>query len=244
MIWLWWETSIFILIPHHPPLDGYLVFCTLSNSINTLTFLPTFTVILSTLWFVLRDATFSLLRPPIRFRTTFLLLLTYKFHPIIVGPSPEFNILSVSASALIWDHFSIVANLQILSNHSRTITKTIKYRKLQSINMEAFKADTPNSVLIRYRETNATELAQQYDSVRYTLIILHAPLITKRSPAILASKRYRRYLERVWRRNPSALNRSRLTRQTHLCNRQMSKGKSAHYSKIMEGIQQNLPPLP
>ena len=53
------------------------------------------------------------------------------------------------------------------------------------------------------------------------------------TPAILASKRYRRYLERVWRRNPTALNRSRLTRQTHLCNRQMSKAKSAHYSQII-----------
>ena len=53
------------------------------------------------------------------------------------------------------------------------------------------------------------------------------------TPAILASKRHRRYLERVWCRNPTALNRSRLTRQTHLCNRQMSKARSAHYSKII-----------
>ena len=87
MIWLWLGTSIFVLIPHHPTLDSYLVFWTLSTSINTLTFQPTFTVILSTLWFVLRDATFSLFRPLIWFRTTFLLLLTCKFHPIIVGPS-------------------------------------------------------------------------------------------------------------------------------------------------------------
>ena len=40
-------------------------------------------------------------------------------------------------------------------------------------------------------------------------------------------------MERVWCRNPTALNRSRLSRQTHLCNRQMSKAKSAHYSKII-----------
>ena len=53
------------------------------------------------------------------------------------------------------------------------------------------------------------------------------------TPSILASKRYHRYLERVRRRNPTALNRSRLTRQTHLCNRQMSKAKSAHYSEII-----------
>ena len=46
---------------------------------------------------------------------------------------------------LILDHFSVVADLQIPSNHSRTIPQTIKYRKLQSINVEAFKADIKNS---------------------------------------------------------------------------------------------------
>ena len=109
--------------------------------------------------------------------------------------------------------------------------------------MEVFEADIQNSDLIRYPKTNATELAQQYDSVLHTLINLHAPLVTKKisikppnpwmTPAILAPKRYRGYLERVWHRTPTALNRSRLARQTHLCNRQMSKPKSAHYSKII-----------
>ena len=150
------------------------------------------------------------------------------------------NVLSVSASYLILDHFSVAANLQIPSNHSQTIPQTIKYRKLQSINMEAFKADIQNSDLIRYPKTNATEL---YDSFLHTLINLHAPLVTKKisikppnprmTPAILASKRFRRYFERIWRSNPTALNRSRLTRQRHLCNRQMSKAKSAHHSKII-----------
>ena len=184
------------------------------------------------------------------------------------------NILSVSASDLISDHFSVVANLQIPSIHSRTIPQTIKYRKLQSINMEAFKADIQNSDQIRYPKTNATELALQYDSVLYTLINLHAPrncfldfavehwfgcraaepgfagdigaievwlidwMVSKKislkplnpwmTPAILTSKQYRRYLESVWRINSTALNRSRLT-----IGRQMSKAKSAHYSKII-----------
>ena len=86
--------------------------------------------------------------------------------------SPGCNILSVLASDLISDHFSVVANLQIPSNHSRTIPQTIKYRKLQSINMEVFKADIQNSDLIRYPKTNATELALQYDSVLHSLINL------------------------------------------------------------------------
>ena len=186
-----------------------MVFWSLSISINELTFLPTLTVILLTLMIC----------------------------------SSGCNVLSVSASDLISDHFSVVANLQILSNHSRTIPQTIKYRKLQSINIEAFKADIQTPDLIRYPKTNTTELTQQYDSVLYTLINLHAPLVSKRislkppnpwmTPAILASKQYRRYLERVWPRNPTALNRSRLTRQTRLCNRHMSKSKSTHYSQII-----------
>ena len=68
----------------------------------------------------------------------------------IIICSPECGLLSVSASDLISDHFSVVVNLQIPSNHSLTIPQIIKYRKLQSINMEAFKADIQNSVLIRY----------------------------------------------------------------------------------------------
>ena len=172
---MWWGTSIFVLIPHHLTLDGYVVFCTLSTSTNTLTFLPTFTVILSTLWFALRDATFSLFRPLIWFRTTSLLLLTCKFHPIIVGPSH-------------------------------------KLASTESYNQSTWK---PARVISKIRKTNATKLALQYDSVLHTLINLHAPLLTKKisikppnpwmTPAILASKRYRRYLERIWRRNPTAL---------------------------------------
>ena len=109
-------------------------------------------------------------------------------------------------------------------------------------NVEAFKADINNSELIKNPKSNATELAKQYDSVLSTLIDFHAPLAIKKispnspnpwmTPAILASKRHRRYLERVWRRYSTALNRSRFSKQTHLCNEQMSKAKSAHFSKI------------
>ena len=53
------------------------------------------------------------------------------------------------------------------------------------------------------------------------------------TPAILPSKRHHRYLKRVWCRDPTALNRSRLIEQTHLCSRQMSTAKSAHYSKLI-----------
>ena len=189
MIWLWWGSSIFILIPHHRMLDSYLVFWSLSISINTLTFLPTF---------------------------------SHSFDLLIC--SSGCNVLSVRKSGLI-----------VGPSHKLSSTK--------SYNQSASNADLINSELIRYPNTNATELAQHYDSVLHTLINLHAPLVINdislkppnpwMTPAILASKQHSRYLECVWRRNPTALNRSRLTRQTHLCNRQMSKAKSTHYSKFI-----------
>ena len=56
---------------------------------------------------------------------------------------------SALTSDLISDHFSVVADLYIPSNHSQTVPQTIKYRQFQSINFEAFKADIQNSELIR-----------------------------------------------------------------------------------------------
>ena len=50
---------------------------------------------------------------------------------------------------------------------------------------------------------------------------------------IIQSKRRRRYLERVWRKSRSSLDRSRYTRQCHLCNRQMSKAKSYYYENMV-----------
>ena len=153
------------------------------------------------------------------------------------------DVLFASPSDTISDHFSVVADLKIPTDHSHTVPQTITYRKLKAINMEAFKADINNSDLIKNPKSNATELAQPYDSVLSTLIDFHAPLATKKispkppnpwmTPSILASKRHRRYLERVWRRYSTALNRSRFSKQINLCSKQMSKAKSTHYSKII-----------
>ena len=46
MIWYWWGTSTFMLIPQHLMIDCQLVFWSLFISIKMLIFLPTFTVIL------------------------------------------------------------------------------------------------------------------------------------------------------------------------------------------------------
>ena len=153
------------------------------------------------------------------------------------------DVLSVSTSDMISDQFSVIAYLNIPIDRSRAVPQAITYRKLKAINIEAFKADITNSELISNPNINATDLAQQYDSVLSTLIGLHAPLFFYQNdlpqalppsnpwmtPDITASNRHRRYFERVWRTNPTALNRTRLTRQTHFYNKQISKAKSTPF---------------
>ena len=53
------------------------------------------------------------------------------------------------------------------------------------------------------------------------------------TPGIIKSKQRRRYLERVWRKSHSSLDRSRYTRQCYLCNREMSKAKSHYYENMV-----------
>ena len=54
-----------------------------------------------------------------------------------------------------------------------------------------------------------------------------APLMT---PGILQSRRRRRYLERVWRKSLSHLDRSRYSKQCNYCNKQMAKAKTDYYT--------------
>ena len=56
---------------------------------------------------------------------------------------------------------------------------------------------------------------------------------------IIIAKRRRRYLERVWRRSRSPLDRSRYTKQLHLCNRMMSKSKSDYYTSLLSNNSAN-----
>ena len=64
----------------------------------------------------------------------------------------------------------------------------------------------------------------------------HSPWM---SLEIIIAKRRRRYLERVWRRSRSPLDRSRYTKQLHLCNRMMSKSKSDYYTSLLSNNSDN-----
>ena len=63
--------------------------------------------------------------------------------------------------------------------------------------------------------------------------VLQKPPAPWMTPEILQSKRRRRYLERVWRKSRSSLDRSRYSKHCHYCNRQMVNAKSDYYTNMV-----------
>ena len=163
----------------------------------------------------------------------------------LVISSPGCEVLSASVADRISDHFTVIADLNVDMEESVSSSeKIIHFRNIKKINLATFKDDIRDSELIKNPCQNANALATQYVKILSGLLEKHAPLRTKKvvskppnpwmTSEILSAKRQRRYLERVWRKNPTPLNRSRLTRQTHLCNKMMSKAKSRFFSETIE----------
>ena len=109
--------------------------------------------------------------------------------------------------------------------------------------------DLSNSDLLMHPKTLLLELAAQFSETLSLLLDEHAPKQTKmiqpRPPSpwmyleIILDKRRCRYLERVWRRTRSPLDRSRYTKQLHLSNRMMSKSKSDYYTSLLSNNSDN-----
>ena len=109
--------------------------------------------------------------------------------------------------------------------------------------------DLSNYDLLMHPKTSLLELTALFSETLSHLLDKHAPTQTKmtqpRPPSpwmsleMILAKRRLRYLERVWRRTRSPLDRSRYTKQLHLCNRMMSKSKSDYYTSLLSNNSAN-----
>ena len=135
---------------------------------------------------------------------------------IIASSACSFS--SVASSDRLSDHFAVVAEMEA-EVPSRSDKKTVTFRNLKTIDLDAFQQDIRNSDLHTNPACNATDLGDQYFSELRAILDRHAPLKTKQlsfrpenpwmTPEIIRAKGHRRYLERTWRKNPTPLNRSR-----------------------------------
>ena len=156
---------------------------------------------------------------------------TYKFGNTLdwLITSDECNLIDKIRSAdQMSDHSSSIATLNETAKLCKPKEK-INYRSYRKFDIDNFKNDLTNSDLIQNPDTNsATSLYTQYHATMLTLLDKHAPLKSCKvtlnarpinewiTDEILLSKRKERQLERIWRRDQTDSNRSRLNAQVAL----------------------------
>ena len=151
------------------------------------------------------------------------------------------HVKAVSSSDGVSDHLTVLIDLWLQIKYSPE-KANITFRPIHKIDLDTLHMDLSNSDLLMHPKTSLLELTAQFSETLSHLLDKHAPRQTKmiqpRPPSpwlsleIILAKRRRRYLERVWRRTRSPLDRSRYTKQLHLCNRMMSKSKSDYYASL------------
>ena len=161
---------------------------------------------------------------------------------ILITCSSCKNIQTPTVADGLSDHNTVIADLKVptapaVSKHN------VFYRAIHSINIASFMTDIITSDLVTHPKEHVSDLYKQYRQIPKTLLDKHAPIKSKSMsqkppapwmiPEIIQSKLHHRYLERVWRKSRSSLDRSRYTRQCHLCNQQMSKAKSYYYENMV-----------
>ena len=108
--------------------------------------------------------------------------------------------------------------------------------------------DLSNFDILMHPKKSLLELTELSETLSH-LLDKHAPKQTKKTKPRLPSPwmsldislaiRRRRYLERVWRRTRYLLDRSRYSKQLHICNRMMSKSKSDYYTSSLSNNSDN-----
>ena len=83
----------------------------------------------------------------------------------------------------------------------------------------------------QYNETLSK--LQDKDALKQTKSVQVRPPSPWMSNEIIVAKRRHRYLERIWRRTRSPIDRSCYTKQLCICNHMMSKAKSDYYANFI-----------
>ena len=155
---------------------------------------------------------------------------------------------AISSSDGLSDHLTVLIDLwlQIKSSPKKA---NITFQPINKIDLDTLHMDLSNSNILMHPKTSLLELTDQFSETLSHLLDKHAPKQTKMtqpsppspwmSLEIILAKRRRRYLERVWRRTRSPLDRSRYSMQLHLSNRMMSKSKSDYCTSLLSNNSDN-----
>ena len=155
---------------------------------------------------------------------------------------------AVSINDCITDHMYMITKLNIPPHHDN-VPSPISYRKCNRINLDALKFDLQSSdLMLNPCLTSPGDLYDQYHATLTQLLDKHAPLCTKQKKRscepwitndFIKAKQTKRYLERIWRRTKSVIDRSRFRQQVNKCNRILNNSKNKFYSDIISEHKDN-----
>ena len=96
---------------------------------------------------------------------------------LVIGRSDENLVADFHVhDPIISDHFAIHCKLN--SDRPPNPKKTVSYRKLRSVNTNAFRQDILSSELLSTNSSDLTSLCSRYDDVISAIVDKHAPLVT------------------------------------------------------------------
>ncbi len=140
------------------------------------------------------------------------------------------------------DHASIIGRLDISKPTFQR--REISFRKISSIDSDSICKDISASELCNRDADNVSLTLQKYDSTLTSILDKHAPVQTKvitvrprekwLTEEILIEKRYRRKLEKQWRKTCQDADYHSFVKQRDLVNAMISDAIVAHFSEKVE----------
>ena len=159
----------------------------------------------------------------------------------LISPSSFSGLGCVRDAGCISDHFAVSTSIDfdVAPKYREDCVSFRQYHKIDNVKLSQ---DLECCEFVRSPASTAEGLYGQYNTCLSSLLDRYAPLKTKilkkPSPSWITdiyrvAKKVRRQYERLWRRNKTPLNRSRLRQQTSLCNNILRKEKANFYTDVV-----------
>ena len=159
--------------------------------------------------------------------------------------SPTVSVIPVSPS----DHLPVLSHIRISSKPHISPPVTQTYRRIRSIDLDAFTADLKQTSLIISPPDDLDELVSTYNTTLYTLLDKHAPLINRPTksrpqnpwftPRLAQLKRTRRRFQRSFKLSPDSYHLSRLRQITGFYHSSILKAKKAYHAQLVNDSRSN-----
>jgi hypothetical protein len=161
---------------------------------------------------------------------------------LIIVRSDESIVNNIAPGQQVTDHFVVMCKISM--DKPPPLKKTIKFRKIKTINNEEFSKDIAKSELVTNPSTTLDGLVHQYKNVLGELLDKHAPekqstFVVRPdspwySPKIKTEKSKRRKLERRWRKTGRKTDELIYKQQCILVNGMVDEAKLHYYSHLIQ----------